>query len=158
MKACVERQCKRIKIWKKENGTSTPQVVKRGKRWVWWSRKVQVTNSHLQGGGQGDSRGAEATRSSDLGLMEVVVGGSGRGGRGGCGYQGWGSSWCCWCCCCWGAGSVFSQLSVRIALLRSREVSNTENDKVFSPPKNVKTWLFKPYGWYSFLFYLKYEY
>lgn len=51
-----------------------------------------VANSHLQGGGKGDSRGAEATRSSDLGLMEVVVGGSGRGGGGGCGCLGRGSS------------------------------------------------------------------
>lgn len=85
-------------------------------RWEWWRRgTVQVANSHLQGGGKGDSRGAEATRSSDLGLMEVVVGGIGRGGRGGCRCQGWGSSWCC---CCWGAGAVFSQLSVRTALLR----------------------------------------
>lgn len=48
--------------------------------------------SHLQGGGKGDSRGAEATRSSDLGLMEVVVGDIGRGRRGGCGYQGRGAS------------------------------------------------------------------
>lgn len=44
--------------------------------------------SHLQGSGKGDSRGAEATRSSDLGLIEVVVRGIGRGGRGGCGCQG----------------------------------------------------------------------
>lgn len=53
---------------------------------------MQVANSHLQGGGKGDSRGAEATRSSDLGLMEVVVGGIGRGGGGGCGCRGRGSS------------------------------------------------------------------
>lgn len=53
-----------------------------------------MTNSHLQGGGKGDSRGAEATRSSDLGLMEVVVGGIGGGGGGGSGWgcQGRGSS------------------------------------------------------------------
>lgn len=46
---------------------------------------------HLQGGGKGDSGGAEATRSSDLGLMEVVVGGIGGRGGGGCGCQGRGS-------------------------------------------------------------------
>lgn len=74
---------------------------------------VQVANSHLQGCGKGDGRGAEATRSSDLGLMEVVVGSIGGGGGGRCGCQGRGAS-----CCCWGAGSVFSQLSVKIALLR----------------------------------------
>lgn len=51
-----------------------------------------MANSHLQWGGKGDSRGAEATRSSDLGFMEVVVGGTGRGGGGGCGRQGRGSS------------------------------------------------------------------
>lgn len=43
----------------------------------------------LQGSGKGDSGGAEATRSSNLGLMEVVVGG---GGGGGYGCQGRGSS------------------------------------------------------------------
>jgi len=47
---------------------------------------VQVTHSHLQKG-KGDSRGAEATSSSDQGLVEVVVGGIGRGG-GGWGFQG----------------------------------------------------------------------
>lgn len=40
-------------------------------------------DSHLYGGGEGDSGGAEATRSSDLGLVEVVVGGIGGGGGGG---------------------------------------------------------------------------
>lgn len=44
---------------------------------------LRVANSHLQGSREGDSRGAEATRSSDLGLMEVVVGSIGRGGGGG---------------------------------------------------------------------------
>lgn len=70
--------------WRKEE---TEQKIR-----VWWSGTVQVANSHLQGGGKGDSRGAEATRSSDLGLMEVVVGSIGRGGGGGCGWQGRGSS------------------------------------------------------------------
>lgn len=51
-------------------------------------------DSHLYGGGEGDSGGAEATRSSDLGLVEVVVGGiggGGGGGRGGGRWQGRGS-------------------------------------------------------------------
>lgn len=59
-----------------------------GKMWIWQRGVVKVANSHLQGGGKGDSGGAEATRSSDLGLMEVVVGGIGRGGGGGCGCHG----------------------------------------------------------------------
>lgn len=50
-----------------------------------------MADPHLQGTGKGDSGGAEATRSSDLGLMEVVVGGIGRGGGGGCRHH-WRSS------------------------------------------------------------------
>lgn len=52
--------------------------------WARWRGTIQEAGSHLKRGGKGDGRGAEATRSSDLGFMEVVVGGIGRGGRGGC--------------------------------------------------------------------------
>lgn len=56
-----------------------------------WGGTGKVADPHLQGTGKGDSGGTETTRSSDLGLMEVVVGGIGRGGGGGCRHQ-WRSS------------------------------------------------------------------
>lgn len=87
----MKRRSEEVKIGgKKDRNKYSSGSEKRKKTWVW--RSGMVANSHLQGGGKGDSRGAEATRSSDLGLMEVVVGGIGRGGRGGCGCQGRGSS------------------------------------------------------------------
>lgn len=103
--------CSSSKEWNSLEKDKVKDRSKEGKR---WSGTGQVANSHLQGTGKGDSGGAEATRSSDLGLMEVVVGGIGRGGGGGCSYHWRSSTWCC----CRGAGSVFSQLSVRTALLR----------------------------------------
>lgn len=74
---------------RKRTEIGRPEAVKIGKGYGYdGAGQVKVDNSHLQGGGKGDSRGAEATRSSDLGLMEVVVGGIGRGRGGGCGWQG----------------------------------------------------------------------
>lgn len=143
------KKCKKAKVliwppstvWKKnmgwrkgdKNRCSPAGENGKKKKWERWSGIVQVSNSHLQRGGKGDGRGAEATRSSDLGLLEVVVGSIGGWGGGGGGgesrCQCRGSSWSC-CCCCWGAGSVFRQLLVKTALWRLGGVRVKSTDAV----------------------------